>query len=179
MGKSTSTVTIPNSYTFNLGGDHVPIGTDSEIKIDPIHAHTYSKSESGAKLELKADIDTKSKIDLKAEIDTKSKADIDTRSLIDVKPLAIDSCQTLKLAPLPPICMEQPYSQHFGFTWMGVELFGFNLSGKQDMFLTSPTKPRHFGMSPRESYVAPCGPCEEPKPRPHKSGLRVRIGDQG
>jgi hypothetical protein len=177
MSSSSTTVTIPDHYDIHIGGEPVPLKTDSEIKLDPIHIHSYSKSESGAKVELKADIDTKSKIDLKADIDTKSKADIDTRSLIDVKPLAIDSCQTLKLAPLPPICMEQPYSHHFGFTWMGQELFGFSMHGKQDTFLTSPTKPRHFGMSPRESYVAPCGPCDESKPRPHKSGLRVKVGE--
>jgi hypothetical protein len=113
-------------------------------------------------------------VDLKVE---PLKISSDSTSEIDVKPLAIDSCQTLKLAPLPAIKMEQPYSQHFGITFMGMELWGFNISGKSETFLHSPPKPGHYSVQIPERCDC-CGePVHRPKPAPAqpRSGLRVRV----
>jgi hypothetical protein len=94
----------------------------------------------------------------------------DSKSAIDLKPVAVDSCQTIKLAPLPPSHTEQPYSQHFGFTFMGVELFGFSTSGRYETFLNKPSPPRgirheHSGRLGRPSVIG----------RPH--GISVRVID--
>jgi hypothetical protein len=185
MGKSTSSVNIPNDYTFNIGGDGKVIQSDTELKLDPITTtstiHSDSTSQTGLNI---APLDIKIEpLDITIE---PLKASVDTNSVIDLKPLAIDSCQTLKFAPFPATCVEQPYSQHFGFTLMGVELFGFNMSGKSDVFLHSPSKSTHHTSMHQSSMHQSRRPgehggnCEEsePKGRPApKSGLRVRIGD--
>jgi hypothetical protein len=98
----------------------------------------------------------------------------DQRSAIDVKPLAVDACQTLKLAPLPATCIEQPYTHHFGLTFMGLELWGFNVSGTSEMAVRSPERRRFHSV-----HVAGHGHPSEDAP-PHDTGgsggLRVRVG---
>lgn len=97
--------------------------------------------------------------------------------MIDLEPVAVDSCTTIKLAPLPPIRVEQPYSTHFGLTYMGMELFGFNMSGKSEVFLDSLPKPQYHSMRPPEPQVAGEKPVSNPTSSRTRSGLRVRIGD--
>jgi hypothetical protein len=93
---STINVDIPSGNSLPIGGDGTPIQIDSDLNLavtQPIK------------------LDTDSKIDMKP-------LKLDTDSKIDLKPVAVDSCTTIKLAPLPPIHVEQPYSTHFGFTYM-------------------------------------------------------------
>jgi len=85
--------------------------------------------------------------------------------------LAVDSCTTLKLAPLPPVCLEQPYSQHFGLTFMGMEMWGFNISGKFQTLLNSPSNCHE---SPKPCYGERDHKPNHPVSRP-PSGLRVRV----
>src|SRR5205807_4953943 len=120
----------------------VTVNTNVEVT-QPNVTQSTSKSDSTASVDLKVE---------------PLQVSSDSTSEIDVKPLAIDSCQTLKLAPLPPIKMEQPYSQHFGITFMGMELWGFNMSGKSETFLHSPPKPQHYSVRIPE----PCECCGEP-----------------
>jgi hypothetical protein len=184
MSSSTVNVDIPSTNPFVFGGDGTPIQSSTELDLavtQPIVTQSTSTSDSTAKLDLKVE-----PLDLKIEplkIDTDSKIDVkplkvDTDSKIDVKPLAVDTCTTIKLAPLPPIHVEQPYSTHFGFTYMGMELFGFTLSGKSGMFLSSPPKPQYHSMEMAEPHK----PCDESvstsSPHRHKGGLRVRINDK-
>ena len=104
---------------------------------------------------------------------------VDTDSKIDVKPLAIDTCTTIKLAPLPPIRVEQPYSTRFGFTYMGMELFGFTMSSKSATFVSSPPKPRYHSIEMEEPHKhhQHDEPRSSSRPAP-KSGLRVRINEE-
>src|SRR5215468_11321851 len=131
MSKGSS-VNIPKDYTFKIGSDGSTIHVDADL--DNIHVKEIAPVTINSNLAVTQPIVTKSDstTDLKVE---PLKMSSDSTSAIDVKPLAIDSCQTLKLAPLPPIKLEQPYSQHFGITFMGMELWGFNVSGKSDTFL--------------------------------------------
>jgi hypothetical protein len=141
---------IPSDYSFKIGGTGTALAVDADldnIRINniaplnvnstldvknPIVTQTTSKSDSNAAVDLKIE-----PLDLKIEPLT---IDTNSNSVIDLKPVAIDSCSTIKIAPLPPIRIEQPYSQHFGFTWMGMELFGFSTSGRYDTLLNSPGK---------------------------------------
>jgi hypothetical protein len=110
--------------------------------------------------------------------DSTIKSDSDSRSTIDMKPLAVDSCQTIKLAPLPPLCMEQPYAQHFGFTFMGIELWGFTVSGKSEMRLHSPPGQKYHSYPVYGSESKASCP-EQPQHTSHKrsrGGITVRIG---
>jgi hypothetical protein len=179
---STINVDIPSGNSLPIGGDGTPIQIDSDLNLavtQPIKLDTDSK------IDVKPlKLDTDSKIDVKPlKLDTDSKIEVkplklDTDSKIDLKPVAVDSCTTIKLAPLPPIHVEQPYSTHFGFTYMGMELFGFTMSGKSGTFLSSPPKPQYHSMQMAE----PHGPCDEPRSAPpaghQKSGLRVRVNEK-
>jgi hypothetical protein len=172
----TTNVNIPSNYDIKLGGDGSTIRSDTGFDLTvtkPIVTQSSSTSQSTASLDLKIEpLDIKIEpLDLKIE-----PLKIDTDSKIDVKPLAVDTCTTIKLAPLPPIRIEQPFSTHFGFTYMGMELFGFTLSGKSGTFLSSPPKPQYHSVEMAE----PCTPCEESKttsPGSRKGGLRVRINE--
>jgi hypothetical protein len=139
----SGTPTIPCNFTLLVGPDgnqpiffeFDPIDVNSTIAVpDPIV--TQSSSNSDADIDLKVE---------PLSVSSDSKSEIDSRSEIDLKPVAVDSCTTIKLAPLPPTCIEQPYSQHVGFTFMGVELFGFHTSGRYDAFLNKPSPPAAHG----------------------------------
>lgn len=175
MNKGGSAPSIPNNYTITFGGgidtelDNIrvkeiaPVTINSNVAVtQPIVTQSTSKSDSTAGLDLRVE---------------PLKVSSDSTSQIDLKPLAIDSCQTLKLAPLPPIKMEQPYSQHFGFTLMGMELWGFNFSGRSETLLHSPAKPRHYSVQIPERFDC-CGEAahrSQPAPAQPRSGLRVRV----
>jgi hypothetical protein len=170
MSKSSS-VDIPDEYTIKVGGTGSAIHVDADL--DNI------KTESKVGLEVTKPIETKSEasIELKPLEIKPLKVTTDSTSEIDVKPLAIDSCQTLKLAPLPPIHMAQPYSQHFGITFMGMELFGFNISGKSETHLHSPPKIHHY-QTDTPGTCSHCGAASDKSgpDRGHpRSGLRVRV----
>jgi hypothetical protein len=178
MSSSTTNINIPNNYDIQLGGDGNVIKSDTGIDLTvtkPIVTQSSSKSDSTAKLDLKIE-----PVDLKIEpLDLKIEPlKVDTDSKIDVKPLAVDSCTTIKLAPLPPTRIEQPYCQHFGFTYMGIELFGFTVSGRSEMLLQSPSKPQYHTVHAPEAHAGH-EDCEEShSPARSKGGLRVRIGDR-
>jgi hypothetical protein len=174
MPSSTTNINFPNPFNIELGGDGTAINLDSDIDLTSNSTST-STSNSTASLDLKVEpLDIKIEpLDLKIE-----PLKVDTDSKIDIKPLAVDSCTTIKLAPLPPIRLEQPYSTHFGFTYMGMELFGFNLAGKSATFLSSPPKPQFYSAERAEDHKPfnESGPSASPgRPR---SGLRVRVNDK-
>lgn len=165
---TTTTFSIPSGQPLpiTIGGDGTPLTTDIEIKLEPIELKIDP---------LKADLKIEPlQLSMDSKVSTDSKVSNDSKSEIDLKPVAMDSCTTFKLAPLPPVCLEQPYSQHFGITFMGIELWGFNLSGKSRMILHSPPN-SHYQESPK-----PCVSGErEHRPNPPVSrpptGLRVRV----
>jgi len=169
-------VDIPsgNTLPITVGGDGTAVQIDSDVKLD-----------TDSTIDLKpVKVDSDSTIDLKpVKVDSDSTIDlkplhVDTDSKIDLKPVAVDSCTTIKLAPLPPIHVEQPYSTHFGFTYMGMELFGFTMSGKSGTFLSSPPKPQYHSVQMAEPHT-PCDEGEkESRPRRPSGGLRVRVNEK-
>jgi hypothetical protein len=173
---SSVTVDIPSGspLPITIGGDGTALQIDSDVKLD-----------TDSKIDVKPlHVDTESKVDVKPlHIDTDSKIDlkpvhVDTDSKIDLKPVAVDSCTTIKLAPLPPIHVEQPYSTHFGFTYMGMELFGFTMSGKSGTFLSSPPKPQYHSVPMAEPHRPSEDAGAESRPGRPSSGLRVRVNEK-
>jgi hypothetical protein len=168
-------VKIPSDYTFKVGSDGSTISVDADL--DDIHIKEIAPVTVNSNIAVTKPIVTDSTSKSDANVNLKVdplKISSDSTSAIDIKPLAIDSCQTLKLAPLPPIKVEQPYSQHFGITFMGIELFGFNSSGKSEVFLHSPPKPHHYSVQIPEPCGEPSHKSEAAPSRP-RSGLRVRV----
>jgi hypothetical protein len=162
------TPSIPNPWTIKLGSDGSTVHIDTDL--DNIHIAEIAPINVNSTLAVTEPIVTQStsssdsKVDLKVE---PLSITSDSNSVVDLKPVAVDSCQTIKIAPLPPIRMEQPYSQHFGFTFMGMELFGFTTSGRYETLLNDPAKPTHASCN--------CHSHEEP----HVSSRTPQTGSSG
>jgi len=179
-------VEIPDDYTFRVGGNGSTLSVDADLdnihirEIAPVTVNSnlavtrpiVTESTSHSDSTSTAKVDSDSKVALKID---PLKVTSDSTSAIDIKPLAIDSCQTLKLAPLPAICVEQPYTQHFGVTFMGVELWGLNISGRSEMNLHSPPKPTHHSVRFPAPHSCSGEPGEKPEPPRPRSGLRIRV----
>jgi hypothetical protein len=182
MGKGGGGGSIPNPWTILLGSNGSTISIDSDL--DNIRIKEFPPLTVNSNLAVTQPIvtDSKSKSDSTADVKLAIeplKVDSNSNSTIDMKPVAVDSCQTIKLAPLPPICLEQPYSQHFGFTFMGIELWGFNMSGKSEMNMHSPPKVKYHSVNIGGPSKAGCyEPLTQHKPNRPKGGLRVRIGNK-
>ena len=183
MSKGGGGVNIPSNYTIALGSTSTPLQVDMDIdKIAPLTVNSnlavtqpiVSQSTSNSTANSTANLDLKIEpLDVKVEPLT-----VDTDSKIDLKPVVVDSCQTIRLAPLPPIHVEQPYSQHFGFTYMGMEIFGFTVSGTSEMKLHSPKK--HHPCEPHEHESEPAEKPASSSSTPgtqRGGGLRVRVND--
>jgi hypothetical protein len=134
-----------------VGGDGTAVQVDSGLDDIDSTIHIPETIKTDSTIHSPETIKTDSTIHSPETIKTDSTIHIpdtiktDSKSEIDLKPVAVDSCTTIKLAPLPPTCIEQPYSQHVGFTFMGVELFGFNTSARTDTFLNKPSPPAAHG----------------------------------
>lgn len=170
-GSSSSIPPMPNPWTINSnlsGGAHL------DTDLDNIHIKEIAPIDATSTIKVPDPIVTKSSSDSDAKIDLKVEplsVTSDSKSEIDLKPVAVDSCTTIKLAPLPPSRIEQPYSQHFGFTFMGVELFGFNTSGRYETLLNTPQAEAHGMRHEHRGRSAPPTVVD----RPH--GISVRVID--
>ena len=96
---------------------------------------------------------------------------IKTESEIDLKPVALDQCLRIKLDPLPATCVRQPYRQHIGFSWLGVEFFGIDVQGEAKSYIESAEKKPHVvSGGPRSSRSSKSH-------SKHSDGLRIRLGE--
>jgi len=173
------TPTIPDNYTFKLGSDGSTIHIDSDLdnihiaEIAPINVNSTLAVTEPIVTQSTSTANSDSKLDLKVEPLTVTS---NSNSVVDLKPVAVDSCQTIKIAPLPPIRMEQPYSQHFGFTYMGMELFGFTTSGRYETLLNNPSKPGQCNCHSHEEHHSHESQPDSSVTR-SVGGLRVKIND--
>src|SRR4051812_12270232 len=172
-GKGCGGINIPSDYKLALSGSidadldniHIreiaPINSTLELKpieIKPLTTTSTLNATTVSQLEIKP-------LNVTA----------DTTSQLDIKPMAVDSCMTIKLAPLPPICGEHQHSQHIGFTFLGIELWGMNFSGTSRTSVRSPPKSNHYivDKSGAECSRAPSDE-QDVIATPSRSGLRVR-----
>ena len=168
-GSSSSIPPMPNPWTINsnLGG-----GAHLDTDLDNIHIKEIAPIDATSTIKVPDPIVTKSSSDSDAKIDLKVEplsVTSDSKSEIDLKPVAVDSCTTIKLAPT---CIEQPYSQHVSFTFMGVELFGFNTSGSYETLLNTPPAATHGKRHEHRGQSA--SPTDVGRPR----GISVRVIDE-
>jgi hypothetical protein len=54
---------------------------------------------------------------------------VTTTSSVDLKPVALDSCVRLELAPAPPTEVHSPYEQRWAWSVLGFELFALTVQG--------------------------------------------------
>jgi len=71
-------------------------------------------------------VNTDSKVTL-APVTTTSK--VDSASVIDLRPVALDSCVRLELAPPPATEVCTPYEQQWSWSVLGLELFAVTVRG--------------------------------------------------
>jgi hypothetical protein len=166
---------IPNPYTLQLAGVNPPVPIDSESTIHtPDTMKTDSTIHSPDTIKTDSTIHTPDTIKTDSTIHIPDTIKTDSKSEIDLKPVAVDSCTTIKLAPT---CIEQPYSQHVSFTFMGVELFGISTSSRTDTFLNKPSPPaahvKHHERWDREHRDRSAPPTVVGRPR----GITVRVID--
>lgn len=124
-GGGTSTVNVNNMGTTTVD----VVGLDNQ-KITLSIPDTI-KSDSKTELVLPQPFETKTEFTIPEPIETKS----DSSIALDIKPLAVDLCLNIKLGPLPPTRIRQPYKSHFGLTLFGLELFGFNMSSESEIII--------------------------------------------
>ena len=93
---------------------------------------------------------------------------------LDVRPMVVDLCFKLDFGEFPPTCIRQPYQHHFGVTFMGMELFGFNFAGESQIIIENiPKKPR---VLPGQHHVAAKHNNRTQPKRDAGRGLRIRLG---
>jgi hypothetical protein len=199
------------SSTVNVHNDGITVDADSTVDINGLDKINVTlnpqpfKTESKLDLTLPQPFKTDSKLDLTlpqpfktdSKLDTTSDITSDSKSAltVDLKPVAVDLCLNTS-SKLPQGQIQQPFSLHFGFTWFGVEVFGFNLGGETRTVLQDlPKHPavdwpaQHNAPPPdpaRAAYGAPYGAtyappgtfdrgCREDAPAARDGGLRIRI----
>ncbi|MBV7335260.1 hypothetical protein KFU94_44875 [Chloroflexi bacterium TSY] len=113
-----TTVTLEGLDNIN---SNITLNTPQPLKTD---SRTEVVLPQPLKTELAITEPIRTELAITEPIRTESKAEL------DVKPLVFDQCLTIKLDPLPPTCIRQPYQQHFGITILGVEVMGFSVSGE-------------------------------------------------
>lgn len=66
---------------------------------------------------------------------------VDSTSSVDLKPVAVDTCVRLELAPPPATEVCTPYEQTWGWSVLGLELFAITVRGST----TTHIRPEHHG----------------------------------
>lgn len=60
---------------------------------------------------------------------------VDSSSLVDLRPVAVDSCVRLELAPLPATEVHTPYEQCWSWSVFGTEIFALRVQGSSSTHL--------------------------------------------
>lgn len=123
------------------------------------------------------------KTESKTELDFPTPIRTESRAELDIKPLVFDQCLTIRLAPLPPTRVCQPYQTHYRFTVFGVELFGFSLEGQNETIVTDvPQRPQvSWGAEqavhhPQPAPQAAPSPARDVPTARAAGPLRIRLG---
>ncbi len=108
---------------------------------------------------------------LKTELTIPKPIKTESKTELDVKPLIFDQCLNIRLDPLPPTCIRQPYQQHFGITVFGVEVIGFKVTGELHHIVDE--KPKR----PQVVWGGEAGTGTTLPQSQSKGGLRIRLGE--
>lgn len=173
-----------SSSTVNVNNGPVNVDSDSTVEIrglDRINLNAHVdplRTDSRQELVIPDPIRTESRIDAKADINSKSDLTSDSRNAlsVDLKPVVLDICST-STSKLPHGQISQPFNYHFGLTWFGMEMFGFNFGGESRMILQDlPKKPAIDW--PVQQNAAPADFSDASRREDDsdaRRGLRVRI----
>lgn len=131
------------------------------------------KAETKAELIIKDPI----KIESKAELAITEPIRTETRADLDIKPVALDQCLNIRLGPLPPTCIRQPYQLHLGLTLFGIEIFGVSLSGESQVLVSELATRPQVAWGGEQALVAPADPpAVAPAAGAGGAPVRIRLG---
>lgn len=144
-----------------------PIKADLTVKVpDPIKTDSKIKTDSDIKTRSELHTDSKISFTIPEPIRT------DSRAELDLRPIAVDQCLRLSLAPLPATRICLPNRQHVGITLFGVEVFGLTLEGEAQVLVGEPHRQAHI-IGPGEYHGEHHG--EHHGDHHEGGGLRVRL----
>jgi hypothetical protein len=106
------TATLAGGLTTTLAGENT-IHSDATITLQPVTTTSTVNSTSS----------------------------VDTTSSVDLKPVALDTCVRLELAPPPPTEVTTPYEQQWAWSVLGFELFAITVRG----CTSTHVRPEHHG----------------------------------
>jgi hypothetical protein len=119
-------------------GTSISVSGTTEVDSDvEIHGLDNIKTDNTSRLVFSTPSPLESEFAITKPIKTDATGKLDTNSALslDVKPLVTDTCVKLELGRLPPTRVRQPYETHFGFTFFGVEIFGFSACGESEVMI--------------------------------------------
>lgn len=166
---------------------------DIEVHYDPISVLSgpvtvdvkgLDNTKNAITLETPQPIKLETKIDLAVTkpIETDSKFEFSTaqplksegKAELDVKPLALDQCLRISLAPLPPTCIRFPTDLRIGLTLFGVEIIGLRFSGESQVLICDASKDPHIVWG--DVTAASRRERSDDAPLPVSDRLRIRLG---
>jgi hypothetical protein len=167
---------------------------DIKIHSDPTTVDVVGLDKIDFKLELPQPLETKGTNvleikpleikPLRADLGTQSGLHVDPLTTdssisVDLKPAVVDLCLTLNIGKVPSLCIKQPYHHRVGFTFWGMEVWGFSFSGEQETVvqeLHAQPKVALGGAADWSAHPPPKREHHEPPSR-EQGGLRIRLGD--
>lgn len=105
-------LTLDGGTTTTLAGENT-VHSDARLTLDPVT--------------------TMSSLD--------SRSSVESTSSVDLKPVAVDSCVRLELAPPPATEVCTPYEQQWSWSVLGLELFAVTVRGSTSTHI----RPEHHG----------------------------------
>ncbi len=105
-------LTLDGGPTTTLAGENT-VHSDAKLTLDPVQ--------------------TTSSLD--------SRSSVESTSSVDLKPVAVDSCIRLELAPPPATELCTPYEQQWSWSVLGLELFAITVRGTTSTHI----RPEHHG----------------------------------
>ena len=113
--------------TTNTNNGENTVHSDATVTLQPVTTTST----------VRADVDTT----LKSDSTLSATSAVDTRSSLDLKPVAVDTCVRLELGPPPATEVCMPYDQQWSWSLLGLELFAISVRGST----TAHIRPEHHG----------------------------------
>lgn len=93
---------------------------------------------------------------------------------LDVRPMVMDLCFRLEFGDFPPTCIRQPYRHHFGITFFGMEILGFNFAGESQTIIENIARKPHV-VPGQHRLAEKRGKKSQRVQKDARSGLRIRL----
>jgi hypothetical protein len=175
-GGGGGSASVSSTMNLNVNGlDNMK----STLHLDPVHVDPLQLTlNDNISLDVKQPITVNDNIslDVKQPITVNDNIGLDVKPLtvsetFDLRPVAVDACQTLRLAPLPETRVCQPYRHHVGYTLLGIEWMGVTYEGESQQVVESPHRPQVVDRPSHVHQRRPAAPTEIVGSR----GIRVRV----